>query len=139
MELGQLAQQKAANPAVKAFGAMMVTDHTAANDKLKTVAAAKQVSLPDSPSLMQKASKTKLDMLSGDSCLYKSVFFQDNRGAFPWRATVGPRGHRRMRSGKSARSRKNLLVPALTELGVLPADQVLWSAENWRPVDLLSN
>ena len=67
VELGQLAQQKATNPAVKEFGAMMVTDHTAANDKLKAVAAAKQVTLPDSPSLMQKASKKKLDMMSGDS------------------------------------------------------------------------
>jgi putative membrane protein len=46
---------------------MMVKDHTAANDKLKTVAAAKQVALPDSPSLMQQASKKKLDMMSGDS------------------------------------------------------------------------
>jgi putative membrane protein len=67
VELGQLAQQKASNPAVKNFGAMMVKDHTAANDKLKALAASEQVSLPDSPSLMQKASKTKLDMLSGDS------------------------------------------------------------------------
>ena len=67
VELGQLAQQKAVNPAVKDFGAMMVRDHTAANEKLKAVAASKQVSLPDSPSLMQKASKAKLDMMSGDS------------------------------------------------------------------------
>jgi putative membrane protein len=67
VELGQLAQQKATNPAVKDFGAMMVTDHTAANDKLKALAASKQVTLPESPSLMQKASKAKLDMMSGDS------------------------------------------------------------------------
>ena len=67
IELGQLAQQKASNPAVKDFGAMMVKDHTAANDKLKALAASEQVSLPDSPSLMQKASKTKLNMLSGES------------------------------------------------------------------------
>lgn len=67
VELGQLAQQKASNPAVKDFGAMMVKDHTAANDKLKALAASEQVTLPDSPSLMQKASKTKLNMLSGDS------------------------------------------------------------------------
>jgi putative membrane protein len=45
----------------------MVKDHTAANDKLKALAASEQVTLPDSPSLMQKASKTKLNMLSGDS------------------------------------------------------------------------
>jgi putative membrane protein len=67
VELGQLAQQKASNPAVKDFGAMMVKDHTAANDKLKALAASEQVTLPDSPSLMQKASKAKLNMLSGDS------------------------------------------------------------------------
>lgn len=67
VELGQLAQEKAANPAVKEFGAMMVKDHSAANEKLKALAASKQVSLPDSPSMMQKASKTKLNMLSGNS------------------------------------------------------------------------
>jgi putative membrane protein len=67
VELGQLAQQKAANPSVKEFGAMMIKDHTAANDKLKALAARKQVSLPNSPSMMQQASKTKLKMLSGDS------------------------------------------------------------------------
>jgi putative membrane protein len=67
VELGQLAQQKASNPSVKDFGAMMVKDHSAANDKLKALAASKQVSLPDSPSMMQKASKTKLNMMSGES------------------------------------------------------------------------
>ena len=67
VQLGQLAQQKGASSAVKDFGAMMVSDHTAANNKLKAVAAAKQVSLPDSPSLMQEATKKKLDMMSGDS------------------------------------------------------------------------
>jgi putative membrane protein len=67
VELGQLAQQKATNPAVKDFGAMMVKDHSAANEKLKALAASKQVSLPSSPSVMQKASKTKLNMMSGDT------------------------------------------------------------------------
>jgi putative membrane protein len=67
VELGQLAQQKASNPAVKEFGAMMIKDHTAANEKLKALAASEQVSLPEGPSLMQKASKTRLNMLSGDS------------------------------------------------------------------------
>jgi putative membrane protein len=66
VELGQLAQTKASSPAVKDFGAMMVKDHSAANDKLKALAASEGVSLPDSPSMMQKASKTKL-MMSGDS------------------------------------------------------------------------
>lgn len=67
VELGQLAQQKATDPAVKEFGAMMVKDHSAANEKLKALAASKNVSLPGSSSVMQKATKTKLDMLSGNT------------------------------------------------------------------------
>src|ERR1700759_5698717 len=67
VELGQMAQQKATNPAVKEFGAMMVKDHSAANEKLKALAARKQVALPDSPSVMQKASKAKLNVLSGET------------------------------------------------------------------------
>ena len=54
VELGQLAQQKASNPAVQGFGAMMVRDHTAADAKLKALAASEQVSLPEGPSLVQK-------------------------------------------------------------------------------------
>src|SRR6202035_1256356 len=48
VELGSLAQQKSSNQSVKDFGAMMVKDHSAANDKLKAVAASKNISLPTS-------------------------------------------------------------------------------------------
>ncbi|MVN22159.1 DUF4142 domain-containing protein [Mucilaginibacter arboris] len=44
--LGQLAQQKATNPDVKAFGAKMVTDHTKANDKMMALAKQKNITLP---------------------------------------------------------------------------------------------
>lgn len=64
---GHLAQSKGTNPAVKEFGAMMVKDHSAANAKLRNIAAAKGVDLPDSPSLMEKAMNKKTDMKSGDS------------------------------------------------------------------------
>jgi putative membrane protein len=67
VELGQLAQEKGSSSAVREFGAMMVKDHSAANDKLKALAASKQVTLADSSSVMQKATKTKLNMLSGDT------------------------------------------------------------------------
>ncbi|HSB94585.1 MAG TPA: DUF4142 domain-containing protein [Flavitalea sp.] len=46
VELGKLAQEKASNPRVKEFGSMMVTDHTKANDELKSLAQSKGVTLP---------------------------------------------------------------------------------------------
>lgn len=44
--LGQMAQEKGSNADVKAFGQKMVEDHGKANAELKTVAAAKNVTLP---------------------------------------------------------------------------------------------
>lgn len=64
---GKLAQEKGSSQAVKDFGAMMVRDHSAANQKLQAVAAAQDVKLPSSPSLMQQASAKELKMKSGDS------------------------------------------------------------------------
>jgi putative membrane protein len=46
VELGNIAQQQAANSRVKEFGAMMVRDHSKANEELKKIAAEKQVMLP---------------------------------------------------------------------------------------------
>jgi putative membrane protein len=65
VEAGKLAQQKSANPQVKSFGAMMEKDHTAANDKLKTLADSKNISLPSSSSVGQMADKAKLEVLTG--------------------------------------------------------------------------
>ena len=46
VELGKLAQEKASNPRVKAFGEMMVRDHSEANNDLKSIAGKKSVTLP---------------------------------------------------------------------------------------------
>ena len=46
--LGKMAQQQAQDQQVKDFGTMMVTDHSKANDELKTLAASKNIVLPDS-------------------------------------------------------------------------------------------
>src|SRR5450432_2085339 len=67
VEQGKLAQDKSPTASVKAFGAMMVTDHTAANDKLKAIADKKSIKLPTSPSAGQMATKTKLEVLSGST------------------------------------------------------------------------
>jgi putative membrane protein len=49
VQLGELAQQKGASQRVKDFGAMMVRDHSKANDELKSLAAMKNVTLPPAP------------------------------------------------------------------------------------------
>ena len=67
VQMGQLAQDKSSNAAVKDFGAMMVKDHSAANEKLKSLAASKNIELPTSPSIGQMATKGKLEILSGDT------------------------------------------------------------------------
>ena len=46
VQLGQLAEQKGMAKDVKDFGAMMEKDHTAAGDKLKALAASKNITLP---------------------------------------------------------------------------------------------
>jgi putative membrane protein len=46
VEMGKLAAQKATDPEVKKFGQTMVTEHTAANNELKTLAGKKDVTLP---------------------------------------------------------------------------------------------
>lgn len=46
LELAQLARQKAADPRVRAFGAMMVADHGKAGNELKLITGAKKHILP---------------------------------------------------------------------------------------------
>ena len=67
VDVGNLATTKGNSQAVKDFAAMMVKDHSAANDKLKALAATKAVDLPTSSSVSQMATKGKLDVLSGDT------------------------------------------------------------------------
>jgi putative membrane protein len=67
VDAGQLAQQKSSDDRIKSFGAMMVKDHSAANDDLKSLASSKNVTLPAHASAMQMAAKAKLDVLSGQT------------------------------------------------------------------------
>lgn len=48
VQLGQAAQDQAQNQRVKDYGSMMVRDHGKANDELKSLASAKNVTLSDS-------------------------------------------------------------------------------------------
>jgi putative membrane protein len=67
VDAGNLAGEKATDPKLKEFAAMMVKDHSAANMKLQTLAASKNVKLPTSASVGQTASQAKLKMLSGET------------------------------------------------------------------------
>jgi putative membrane protein len=49
VELGKMAQKNGANADVKTFGKRMETDHTKANQELKTLAASKNVTIPSTP------------------------------------------------------------------------------------------
>ena len=48
VQLGDLTQTNAAGTRIKEFGNMMVRDHSKTNDELKTLAATKNITLPDS-------------------------------------------------------------------------------------------
>lgn len=58
VQLGELAQQKAMNQRVKDFGAMMKTDHAAANDLVATLASQRKVTLPATVGEAQKKIRT---------------------------------------------------------------------------------
>lgn len=65
VDLGRLASTQAANDKVKAFGQRMVTDHGKAGDELKSLAAAKQITLPTSIDAKHQAMHDKFAKLSG--------------------------------------------------------------------------
>ena len=60
VDLGKLAVEKGSNKKVKAFGAMMVKDHSKANKELKAIAGMKNIKLPDA--LSDKCQKMKDDL-----------------------------------------------------------------------------
>lgn len=65
VELGKLAQSKGLSANIKTFGQTMVADHTKANGELKALAAAKNISLPDTLSDKSKRQYEKLSEKSG--------------------------------------------------------------------------
>ena len=67
VELGNLAKEKSSDQKVMDFGAMMVKDHGAANQKLESLAASKNIKLPSKPGIGDLATKAKLDVLKGDA------------------------------------------------------------------------
>ncbi|HLZ43666.1 MAG TPA: DUF4142 domain-containing protein [Candidatus Sulfotelmatobacter sp.] len=81
VELGKLAAEKASNEQVKKFGQRMVDDHSKANDQLKDVAAQKHIDLPTELSAKDKATKARLEKLSGEQFdrAYMSDMVKDHK------------------------------------------------------------
>ena len=67
VKLGQLAQEKGSNDAVKDFGKMMVNDHTEAGEQLKSIAAQQNLKLPDELNKHDQGVYNKLSKLSGEA------------------------------------------------------------------------
>ncbi len=65
VEMGKIAAKNAMNADVKAFGQMMVTDHTKANNELKALAAAKNVTLPTTMGEEHQEHMDRLSKLQG--------------------------------------------------------------------------
>lgn len=66
VELGQMVAQKAQRQDVKDFAQRMVTDHTKANEELKSLAQQKGMTPPTEMDAQGKALKARLEKLSGE-------------------------------------------------------------------------
>src|SRR5918999_6425142 len=65
--MGQLAQQKGNSDGVRSFGQQLVTDHSAANQKLTSLASGMGVTPPTAQNKKQKSDHAKMSKLSGDA------------------------------------------------------------------------
>lgn len=66
VQMAQMAQQKASSQEVKDYARMLEQDHSKANDKLKSIASERQVTLPTDIGPEHQAMATKLNALSGE-------------------------------------------------------------------------
>ena len=67
ISMGQLAQKNGGSDGVRSFGQMLVQDHSAANEKAKSLAQAQGVTLPTAPKPEAKTEFDRLSKLNGDN------------------------------------------------------------------------
>jgi putative membrane protein len=82
VQVSKLAADKASDPAVKTFAAMLMTDHSNANDELKAFASAHNLTLPASLPKELQAQIDKLQKASGedfDKQYAQTVGIKDHR------------------------------------------------------------
>jgi len=67
VKLGQLAEERGSNPAIKNFGRRMVQDHSKANNELKNTTSRENIELPADMDKSDQATYDRLSKLSGDA------------------------------------------------------------------------
>jgi putative membrane protein len=65
IEMGKVADSISPTPDVKAFGRMMIEDHTVAQTELEQMASRWSLDLPQTPDSLHRAKKQQLMMMSG--------------------------------------------------------------------------
>jgi putative membrane protein len=65
VQIGKLVQQKGTDDQTRSFGEMLVTDHSANNEKASALANSLGITAPTEPNKMQKAMYDRLSKLSG--------------------------------------------------------------------------
>jgi len=96
VKLGELAQEKAQNEAVRKFGQRMVEEHTKANHRLKEAALKEKISLPKEMDKKDQATYDALAKLSGaefDNAYVRDMVqdHQDDIAEFGTEARTGQR------------------------------------------------
>ena len=81
VELGNVAQQNGANDRVKNFGQMMVSDHSKANDELKSLASSKGITLPSDLPADKRKHIDQMKKMNGKSfdSHYMSMMVSDHK------------------------------------------------------------
>jgi putative membrane protein len=81
VELGNVAQQNGNNARVKNFGQMMVSDHSKANDELKSLASSKGIALPGSLPANEQKHVDAMKKMNGKSfdTHYMSMMVNDHK------------------------------------------------------------
>ncbi len=95
VELGQLAEQKAADPAVREFGRWMATDHGLANKWLEAIMREEHESAQPTLTAEQKQEKQRLEELSGAQFdqQYVQHMVQDHEKTVPLFQKEAKEGH----------------------------------------------
>lgn len=75
IELGKIAERAASNPEIRKLAQEAIKNHTAANQQLGKLAAAKGITLPSSPSKMQQRKIAMLESKKGAQ--FDKAFLQD--------------------------------------------------------------